>query len=120
MTHEDIARVAHEVNRAYCQSLGDYSQMVWDESPDWQQKSAIQGVSLHLESNISPQDSHANWMRQKQLDGWKYGPEKNPTKKEHPCMLPYRELTPDQKAKDFIFKAVVSSLMKYFKEPVSV
>lgn len=29
MTVEDIARVCHEVNRAYCRSIGDDSQVSW-------------------------------------------------------------------------------------------
>lgn len=39
MTVEQIVRVAHvahEVNRAYCQSLGDNSQPTWEDAPHWQ------------------------------------------------------------------------------------
>ena len=40
MIHDEIkqlaAKTAHEVNRAYCQGLGDYSQLHWEEAPDWQ------------------------------------------------------------------------------------
>jgi hypothetical protein len=32
MTLEQIARVAHEVNRAYCQALGDQSQPAWEDA----------------------------------------------------------------------------------------
>lgn len=45
--------------------------------------------------------------REKKAAGWKYGSEKDPEKKEHPCFLPYEELTDAQKAKDAIFVAVV-------------
>lgn len=44
-----IARVAHEVNRAYCQSLGDKSQARWEEAPQWQRDSAVAGVKFHQE-----------------------------------------------------------------------
>ena len=30
LTLNDIARVCHEVNRAYCQALGDNSQVEWN------------------------------------------------------------------------------------------
>jgi hypothetical protein len=43
-------------------------------------------------------------------DGWKYGPVKDPEKKEHPCFVPYDRLPTEQKAKDYIFGAVVKSL----------
>lgn len=32
MTPADIARVAHEVNRDYCQALGDDSQPAWENA----------------------------------------------------------------------------------------
>ena len=47
---------------------------------------------------------------EEQLEGWKYGPVKDAQKKEHPCFLPYAELPPEQKAKDYLFRAVVHAL----------
>lgn len=46
MDNEQIARVAHEVNRAYCKALGDDSQEVWELAPQWQRDSAIVGVKF--------------------------------------------------------------------------
>ncbi len=112
MTPEQIARVAHEVNRAYCLSLGDASQPVWEEAPQWQRDSALLGVQLHTENpNAGPEASHQSWMAQKVADGWQYGPEKRPEVKQHPCMVPFGELPREQQAKDFIFRAVVHALV---------
>lgn len=47
LTPEDIAKVCHEANRAYCAGIGDHSQKSWEESPDWQRTSAINGVKFH-------------------------------------------------------------------------
>lgn len=33
MTIEDVAQVCHEVNKAYCESIGDNSQPEWDTAP---------------------------------------------------------------------------------------
>ena len=44
MTKQDIAKVAHEINLAYCESIGDNSQPTWELAPDWQKSSAINGV----------------------------------------------------------------------------
>ena len=30
----DIAQICHAANRAYCQLLGDNSQLPWSEAPD--------------------------------------------------------------------------------------
>jgi hypothetical protein len=54
MKNEQIARVCHEVNRAYCESLGDMSQPSWEDAPQWQKDSAMLGVKLHTENNVGP------------------------------------------------------------------
>lgn len=118
MTVEQIAQVAHEVNKAYCESLGDLSQPALEDAPDWQKESAITGVKFHLENpNASPSASHESWLKQKEEDGWKYGPEKDPDNKEHPCILPFEELPEPQKAKDYLFRQVVHSLRGFLAEP---
>mgnify|MGYP006297405973 FL=1 len=111
MQIEQIARVAHEVNRAYCQALGDNSQPTWADAPQWQRDSALLGVQLHTENpDAGPQASHDSWMAQKVADGWTYGPEKRPDLKQHPCMVPFDQLPREQQAKDFIFRSVVLAL----------
>lgn len=111
MTPEQIARVAHEVNRAYCQSNGDDSQPAWEDAPEWQRSSAVDGVRFtQANPDATPADSHDNWMAQKRADGWGWGPVKDPERKEHPCYLPYDRLPQMQRTKDYLFQAVVRSL----------
>lgn len=109
--HEDdalpIAKVCHEANRAYCLAMGDDSQPAWEDAPEWQRKSAISGVQFHhANPDAGPDASHANWLIDKERDGWKYGPVKDPVKKEHPCFVPYELLPVEQRAKDYIFRAI--------------
>lgn len=112
LTHEDVARVAHEANRAYCAALGDVSQSAWDLAPDWQRQSAIAGVAFHAANpDASPAASHESWLAEKERDGWKYGEVKDPEKKEHPCFVPYDQLPAEQRAKDYIFSAVCRNLL---------
>ena len=111
MEQAKIARVCHEVNRAYCQSIGDSSQPSWDETPEWQRKSAINGVQFHIDNpEAPPSASHDSWLKEKVADGWRYGAVKNPDTKEHPCCVPYDQLPVEQLAKDFIFTALVNEL----------
>ncbi len=106
-----IAKVAHEINRAYCISLGDNSQPDWENAPKWQIDSAVKGVEFHIMNpEVTPEQSHGEWLDVKKAEGWKWGKVKNAEKKEHPCYCPYDELPEDQKAKDFIFSQVVKSL----------
>ncbi len=107
-TIEQIAKICHEANRAYCQSLGDDSQPAWENAPDWQRSSAVDGVKFHLANPGAPDSaSHDNWMEEKRRSGWTFGPEKDPEKKEHPCMVRFEHLPVEQQVKDAIFKNIV-------------
>lgn len=105
---ERIARLCHEVNRIYCVSLGDTSQVPWEEASDHQKQSVRQGV-IFLMSNraATPKNSHESWMRAKVEAGWVWGPEKNEVTKTHPCMIPYEELPEEQRRKDDFFHTIV-------------
>lgn len=114
MKKENVAQVAHEINRAFCASIGDFSQPTWEEAPEWQKSSAINGVQFHLDNpDASPSASHDSWLKQKEEEGWKYGAVKDAEKKEHPCFVPYEQLPVQQQSKDYLFKQVVHSLKKF-------
>lgn len=106
-----IAQVCHEVNKGYCQAIGDNSQPTWEEAPDWQKSSAIDGVLFHLNNPESTADaSHVNWSIRKVDEGWKYGEVKDAENKLHPCLVPFSSLPEEQQVKDYLFKQVVNSL----------
>jgi len=111
ITKEEIAKVCHEVNRAYCEALGDTSQPTWADAPEWQRSSAVNGVEMHQsDPQAGPEASHLCWTGEKLVQGWKYGEEKDPEAKTHPCMVPFDQLPVEQQAKDYIFRAVVLAL----------
>lgn len=110
MNIEDIAKICHEANKAFCESVNDYSQSHWDFAPDWQKQSAINGVEYNLANpNCSPSDTHENWLKVKLADGWKYGDVKDVERKLHPCIMPYDKLPEHQKFKDHLFKNIVKT-----------
>lgn len=116
MNRIDIARVCHEVNAAYCLSIGDVTQVPWEAAPEWQQQSALLGVDLHLGNpSASPATSHESWLAEKVRDGWMWGPVKNPDLKQHPCIMRFEDLHEKQQAKDYIFKSVVNALAKHLE-----
>ncbi len=111
ITVEKIAQVCHEANRAYCESIGDNTQLTWGNAPLWQKDSAVDGVKYHIDNPDSqPQDSHENWLKLKYSEGWKYGEVKSEGKKEHPCCAPYDELPIEQRVKDSIFLSIVRAM----------
>jgi hypothetical protein len=112
LTTEDIARITHETNRAYCLAIADASQVSWSDAPAWQRESAMVGVTAVLIGVANtPEEQHENWLEQKRRDGWTYGPVKDADAKTHPCFLPYALLPAEQKAKDHLFRAVVKALL---------
>lgn len=108
---EQIARVVHEANRAYCKALGDDSQAPWDIAPDWQRTSLCEGVQAVIKGTArTPEDLHLAWCKRKAAEGWRYGPKKDPAEHTHPCLVPYAELPEEQRRKDHLLRAVVSAL----------
>ena len=108
-----IAANCHNTNKLYCETLGDFSQPLWQDTPEEIKQSAINGVHYVLDNpNVTSEEQHENWMKVKVKDGWIYGEEKDMEKKTHPCLVPYSELPKTQQFKDRLFKlACVNALV---------
>ena len=110
MTPEEIARVCHEANRALQIIQADPAPSPeWDDAPEWQRASAVEGVEKAL-AGETPEQLHQSWCDFKAADGWTYGETKDADQKSHPCLVPYSELPADQRIKDDLFQAIVRSL----------
>src|SRR6266498_2965736 len=97
MKIEDIAKICHTANKIYCETLRDSSQTPWEDAPEWQRASAINGVKFHLaHPEATASASHESWLKEKQEAGWKYGAVKDPEAKEHPCFVSFEHLPPEQ------------------------
>lgn len=117
MTVEDIAKIAHQANKAYCEALGDTSQTDWEQAPEWQRTSAIKGVEFHLANpDATDSASHDSWLAEKRATGLAYGDVKDAEAKTHPCFLPFDELPKTQQLKDAQFRAIAN----VFRDSVSV
>lgn len=76
MTVEQIARIAHEVNRAYCATISDNTVPNWENAPDWQKDSIINSVRYHGQHAAKDCDihlSHVHLLAQKLSEGWTCG-----------------------------------------------
>ncbi len=112
-----LARICHQVNRAYCRAIGDNSQPEWAQAPEWQVQSAVAGVRKHLEAmaqglELAPEESHQLWMQHKAAEGWRYCTVKDEAARTHPAMLPYKLLPVHIQAKDAIFSAIVREITR--------
>lgn len=104
------AQAAHDSHRAYCAALGE-KVPAWEYADDWMRTSTVEGVHGVIAGD-TPEESHERWMARKLAEGWKYGPVKDAANHLHPCIVPYESLTPEQRAKDDIFIAVVTAVAR--------
>ena len=121
MTAEQIAHVCHEANRAVQIEQADETigiSPLWEDLDEETRQSAIQGVE-NVMRGTTPRQSHENWMQFKLDHGWKLGPVKDETTKEHPLLVPYDELPESQKLKDALFIAIVVACAQQHSDVVS-
>ncbi len=107
----NIAKVVHQANKAYCEELGDFSQLNWEQTDTDIKRSATVGVAA-VEANpgMSAVESHEGWMQFKLDNGWKFGEVKSEALKTHHCLVPFDELPEEHQIKDLLFVAIVNAL----------
>lgn len=108
MDEVQIARLCYEANRGLRQALGESDEGPWEAASETTRNSTIAGVRFALKNpGVTPEETHEAWLKDKQAQGFVYGPDKDLEKKTHPCFLPYGELPAAQRYKDYIFLALV-------------
>jgi class 3 adenylate cyclase len=66
----------------------------------------IDTARVHLDERLVAltetlaRDAHETWARQRQADGWTYGPQRDDAGRRHPCLLPYEDLPESERAYD--------------------
>lgn len=117
MTLIEIAKIAHEVNRAYCQSIGDTSIQAWEQATEAQRRGAIFGVVFYARMpSADAYTMHKTLFDHLVADGWVYGDTIDDTAKQHPACKPYDELPQQHKIKDHLFLTIVRQLQPFITE----
>jgi hypothetical protein len=106
---DDIARMAMNLNADYCETLNE-PYTYWEEADQQTRESVIRGVVHALRYNPTAQQQHEQWLKDKQANGWTYGPVKDSEKKQHPDLIAFEHLPADQKVKNSLFLSVVEHL----------
>lgn len=103
-----LVLAVHEANKEIQQQTGEFI----PELNEHLTKSILDGVYYVLDNpNCTPEQQHNNWVYFKRADGWKYGPEKDFERKEHPCLVPYNELPEIQQRKDTVFRQTLDNFI---------
>jgi len=53
-------------------------------------------------TELLAKNAHENWAKQRIGDGWRHGIKRDDQKKEHPCLVPYEELSDSEREYDRI------------------
>lgn len=65
------------------------------DSSDVQLPAELNGLIEKMSENV-----HEVWAQTRLSQGWVYGAERNDAAKTHPCLVPYEELSEDEKTYD--------------------
>ncbi|MGL5648958.1 MAG: RyR domain-containing protein [Clostridium sp.] len=105
------AKVAHQVNNGLRSYFNEPYNADWDELDDESKQRALVGVSLVSDNpDITPKECHKAWIESMANQGYRYGPEIDPVRMEHPAMVPYASLPEPQKLKTMLFISIVKSI----------
>jgi hypothetical protein len=108
-----VARVIHAANAEMQAILGhDVISVPWFWEPLSVRRVTVNGVSQTRAHDLTAEENHNVWLRQKLAQGWVHGPEKDPERKTHPAMLPWDQLEPENRDQAELFTAVVRALSR--------
>lgn len=107
MNVTQVARIAHEVNRAFCASIGGGAGLAWDKASASDREAAMMSVTALSRGFSTPEHIHEAWVREMSLNGWTHGPVVDVQAKTHPNLTDYAALPRDIQTRDALFVAVV-------------
>lgn len=111
MTHEQLACVGYEANRAYAASIGEQNPP-WDEAVADDRQLWILAAQYCTETpGFSDADLHQLWCGAEQAIGWSYGPVLDNDRKRHPHLVPWDVLPEPQRRKVTMFRLIVQALI---------
>ena len=75
-------------------------------SPNAYRPEPVETSGIELDANIEPliellaRNAHDLWARERLAQGWIYGPARDDSRKQHPCLVPYEQLPESEKKYD--------------------
>lgn len=108
---DQIACTAHEAMWGYCLATGIMLMSgTWQTATEDVKDAKRRAVRRVWENpNVSVQELHEEWVNVKVAEGWRYGEGFDVVQKLHPWLVPFGELTRDQRTQYHIFKHVVEA-----------
>jgi hypothetical protein len=60
----------------------------------------VQPTELHSIVDKVAEKVHETWAAKRRAEGWRYGPERCDSRKEHPCLVSYSDLSESEREYD--------------------
>jgi hypothetical protein len=112
MNSKQIAQIVYEANRAFSEVEGAVAGPPWDSLCNEEKEEIVLSVErLSKSSGSSYAAHHNNWLAAAREAGWRYGPVLNEATREHPCFVPYEQLSEKQKKNDRMIVELVRALI---------
>ena len=73
--------------------------LVYKPEPIDTSKVQLNDEILELTERLA-ENAHEVWGQRRMADGWRYGPRRDEAKKEHPSLVPYKDLPEEEKVYD--------------------
>ncbi len=112
-----IARMLHVVNNALKEANGEPVMPDWDQLDEENKGFNRESVVSILSGEVATaEQEHNRWAVSKIAAGWRYGPVRDDVNKIHPMIVPFRDLSPIQQAKDLVRFAIVFEMVRQQQE----
>ena len=107
----EAAQAAHEANHIYNRAIGEHTSPNWADLPE----KAIEDMAAAAQAaweGATLGQSHERWCASKRDQGWTHGPIKDWAAKTHPDLVPFADLPPEQRRKDYLFLALTKAYLQ--------
>lgn len=111
MTEEEIAEAIYESERAQAAENGWPIPAPWATATVDEKATTVNGVAFVLATPAAQAEAvHGNWVSTQVADGWGYGPVKDVPLKQHPYIVDFTLLPPEQQHRIFMLQYLAKNL----------
>jgi hypothetical protein len=107
---QDLTETYRDANRGAADhiavKLASLEYFIPQDPSNWSQQ-----VDLTENLELLAKLEHNRWYAERRLNGWQYGPKRDDNRKIHPCLIPYEQLSEQEKQKD---RTNIQDLQEFF------